>query len=385
MKRRGRECGRMKAPKPTLLQASMIMMLAVGMTNHVFIIPALLQTAGRDAWISLILSGPFVLFFVLLLLFISKAMGEESLSEWTARYAGQATSYILRALTALFCLMNGFSTLYETTTWTRINFLLTTPTLVTSVLLMLICFLAVKKGLKALAGTSGILLPITFFFGFCIAFINTKYKDYNQLLPVFEHGFTPSIKGTMYSMAGTFELFLILFLQQGLSSKLRLKPMLILALIILGFTMGPLVGAITEFNPYEAKLVRFPAYEEWRLATVGKFISQTDFLSIFQWISGAFIRIALLLYVTVDVWNIKSVKQRSLWYLLICALFVMLNLLPLSDILVHRFTVEWLYPANLIFITGMILFLTVLGGITRRRKQHGGKAKQRASIHRSGG
>ncbi|MNO84637.1 hypothetical protein D3C76_759840 [compost metagenome] len=43
--------------KPTIIQAIMTIMLTVGITNHVFIIPALLQSALRDAWVAVLISG----------------------------------------------------------------------------------------------------------------------------------------------------------------------------------------------------------------------------------------------------------------------------------------------------------------------------------------
>lgn len=49
-----------RSPKPTKMQAIMTLMLTIGITNHVFIIPALLQIAKRDAWISVLFAGvPF--------------------------------------------------------------------------------------------------------------------------------------------------------------------------------------------------------------------------------------------------------------------------------------------------------------------------------------
>lgn len=361
----------MQSAKPNFLQISMLIMLAVGMTSHVFILPALLKTAGRDAWISLILSVPAVILFVLLLLHISRGMDSDPLTVWVGRHAGQAWAYFLRIVASLFCLVNAFSTFYETTIWTRINFLLNTPILITGMFLMLLCCLTAQKGLKALTGAAGILLPMTFVFGFSIAFINMKHKDYNQIFPIFEHGLLPAFKGSLFSMAGSFELLLLLFLLPKLSSKLKPKPFFILTAIILGFTMGPLMGAITEFNPYEAQQVRFPAYEEWRLATVGKYNSQTDFLSLFQWISGAFIRISLFLYVTVDLWNIKTVQRRKKLIFFLSTLFILVNLIPLSDMKIHRLTVEWLYPSNLVFFCTIAALLGITSCIARRRKKRG--------------
>lgn len=363
----------MKAPKPTLLQASMIIMLTVGMTNHVFILPALLQTAKRDAWISILLSAPFVFLLMVLILYVSRRQSSKPLDAWVKEHSGTFASYAFGIAASAFCLINAFSTLYETVIWTRINFLVNTPILFTSGLLMALCCYAASKGLRSIANASGIFLPITFLFGFTIALINTQYKDYSQLFPILENGFIPPLKGVVYSMAGSFELLLILFIQPGLPSRFKLWQLFLLAAIILGFTLGPLLGAITEFNPYEANLVRYPAYEEWRLATVGKFISQTDFLSIYQWLSGAFIRISLLLHVTVEMWHIKTVKNQGVAQLFIGVVFTLCMLMPLSDIWIHRLTAAWLYPVNLAFLTGAACLLAFNAWVKGRgsRTKHG--------------
>ena len=47
--------------------------------------------------------------------------------------------------------------------------------------------------------------------------------------------------------------------------------------ILVGLTLGPLIGAITEFGPNEATKQRYPAYEEWGLVTIGRYIEHLDF------------------------------------------------------------------------------------------------------------
>ncbi|MDF2921902.1 MAG: hypothetical protein K0R57_816 [Paenibacillaceae bacterium] len=363
----------MKSPKPTLLSAILVMMLTVGMSNHVFLIPALVEASQRDSWLALLLSSPAVFILVFVMMYISRAMSNEPLAQWFHVVTGPAPAYIFRVLISLYCLTNAYFTLYETTIWIRVNFLQNTPVIFTGVALMMICYTGARKGLRTIANASGILLPIVFLFGFSIAFINVKYKDYSQLFPLLEHGWAPLAMGGMYSLAGSFEILLILFIQPNLSSRLKLKPMLALAAIVVGFTMGPLIGALTEFNPYEARLVRFPAYEEWRLAAVGKFLAQTDFLSIFQWITGAFIRICFLLHVTAEMWNIKSEKKRSTFLLLVSTLFVLINMIPLSDMSMHEFTVAWVYPGNFGFLTGALLCLAAVAYFSRKRvrNKHG--------------
>lgn len=377
----------MKSPLPTLLQGAMIMMMAVGMTNHVFILPALLRTSGRDAWMSVICAGPGMLLLLFTMHFIAKKLGKEPFSEWISRHAGGGVSLAFRLLFTLYALANIFSTMYETMLWTRINFLLNTPMGVTSLFLMLVCFRATSKGLRAIANTAGILLPLVCMFGFTIASINVKYKDYRQIFPMLEHGIWPVLNGTVYVLAGSFELLLFLILQSGLKSKISLRSLFILGFSILGITLGPVMGAIVEFNPFEAVHLRFPAYEEWRLATVGKFLSQTDFLSIFQWLAGSFLRICLLLYVTVELWQIKSKQKKNTTLLLICVVLVLIGLAPINDVYMHQLTVDWLYPSNLVLLTlaaaGLAVIAVKAGRSGDSRGQSGPQRQQQPGQQRA--
>ncbi|WP_068783430.1 hypothetical protein [Paenibacillus phocaensis] len=89
------------------------------------------------------------------------------------------------------------------------------------------------------------------------------------------------MKGVIYACSGFFELYFIFFLHPYLQKPLNKKQFLALGGILFGLTLGPLTGSIAEFNPFEAAIQRYPAYEEWRISGFGKYISQTDFFSIY--------------------------------------------------------------------------------------------------------
>ena len=77
-------------------------------------------------------------------------------------------------------------------------------------------------------------------------------------------------------------------------------------------TLGPFIGAITEFGHEEAAKQRYPAYEEWGLVTIGRYFEHVDFLSIYQWLSGTFIRIGFLLFIVIDLLNMNG-KRKKIW------------------------------------------------------------------------
>ncbi|MGN7356349.1 GerAB/ArcD/ProY family transporter [Paenibacillus sp. SAF-054] len=360
----------MNSRKPLLSQGIMVILLSIGIMNHVFIIPLLLQATRRDAWISVIISVVPLLVLTGMIYTIARQMKDQKIEVWLERHFGKAVALVFKMLISLFMFTICYYTLFDTTNWAKITFLSATPVLVTSLILLALCFYAVVKGFKAIATASGILLPIVVVLGIFIMIVNVQYKDYSQLLPVLENGWKPVGTGIIYACSGSFEIFVYLFLQPKLSKPAKSWQLLILALVLVGLTLGPLIGAITIFDPFEAERQRYPAYEEWRIATLGKYISQTDFFSIYQWLSGAFIRISLALYLMVDIWDINKKRTRILTYLSLVIVLYCLNHYGPDDIHFLRFLKNYYFPASFVLLGLLTCILFILAHISSRKKAH---------------
>src|SRR5699024_2256361 len=139
-----------------------------------------------------------------------------------------------------------------------------------------------------------------------------QFKDFSLMLPMLEHGYDPVFRSIIYQGSGMVEIFLFLMLQHKFQSEFKYRHFLVTALILTYLTLGPLVGAIEEFGPKQAAMQRYPAYEEWGLARLGAYIEHVDYLSIYQWLTGAFIRITLFLYFVRIILN-KPSKKANAW------------------------------------------------------------------------
>ncbi|WP_059041143.1 endospore germination permease [Paenibacillus rubinfantis] len=342
-------------PKPTKLQAIMTLMLTVGITNHVFIIPALLQIAKRDAWVSVILAViPFAL-MIGLILFASSRIGTQPLPDWIRHRLGRIPAFLFQCALSLFFFVTAWFSLFDTVMWMKVTFLPYTPLIATSIILMALCLIGALKGMKAITLTSAILLPLVVILGFYVAIVNVEHKDYHLLFPLFEFGWSPVLRGVLYACSGLFELFFILFLHPYLKAPLNKKQMIILAVILFGLTLGPLTGAIVEFNPFEAAIQRYPAYEEWRIAGFGKYVSQTDFFSIYQWLSGSCIRISFALIIIADMWIKRSSRKRATLLVSVTVLLVPLSCYVFTDVMFQHLMIRYIFPANAYFIAFMTL------------------------------
>ncbi|MCR2804470.1 GerAB/ArcD/ProY family transporter [Paenibacillus soyae] len=360
-----------------------IIMLALGLMNHVIVIPPLLQSAKRDAWISVIAVLIPYLIWIVILRYIMKQTDQKPILEWVRQQRfGRAISGGLRVILIGYLFMIGVVTVKETINWTHGSYLPRTPDLILSITLMLLCFCAAWAGMRAIAIVSGILLPFVILFGDFVMSANLPRKSYILLTPMLEHGLKPVLEGCLYVGGGLAELFVLLLVQHHLKSKMRLWSLSLLGIFLVILIIGPVMGAIAEFGPYEAADLRYPAYEEWRLVRLGRYIQHVDFLSIYQWLSGAFARISIsLLLMTELAAGGPNGKQGTIWLISFSMLFVILVALPVSDIQFFSFLKLVYLPASLYTATGMLVVLFVMALIHAKRtrgKKHGGVRQNEA-------
>lgn len=351
----------------TYLQLCFIMMLSTGLLNHVIIIPLLLQQAGRDGWLSVLLLMIVVLAWIPLLRWIMKAKGQQELFPWMKETFGPGVAWCVTAVLGLYLWVSAVVTLKDTVNWTKTSYLPQTPLFVITLSLLLLCIFGALAGLRSIAICSGILLPFVLLFGYFIMFANARYKDYSLMFPLFEHGYMPAVRGTLYIGAGLAELFLLILIQHRISKVPRFWGIAVLAIILCGLTIGPLIGSITNFGIKEAANIRYPAFEQWRLVTVSKYIEHVDFLSIYQWMSGAFIRISFMLFLIVELLPLHSLYRRMLMCIFSGVTLLIAVNLHISDMLFFKILELFVLPGTTAGFTLLSLFLFLMSWFRSRR------------------
>ncbi|WP_372632223.1 endospore germination permease [Cohnella sp.] len=344
-----------------VIQTMLMFNLAIGITNHVIIVPLILQSAYRDSWISALLAIPPVIVWTIAVYWIMKLTGQQSLFRWFKRHYNAAVAWLVVLPLILLCMMILFVTVRDTTIWTKVTYLPKTPYPVTSALFVVSGMAAAAAGLRTIAIAAGVLLPAVIVFGLFVMFVNFQFKDYSYLLPLFANDTASILRGTQYTLGGLVEFILLLGLQQHLSKRFRLPALLLLTLAVTGLVFGPILASITIFGPYEAADQRYPAFEQWRMVLLGKFISHLDFLSIYQWLSGALIRVALAFYLLFDLLHLTGRRLRlPLMAVAGCLLVVIASHAKLSDQLFFHFIGRYYFPIVMAFFYAFPFALLLL-------------------------
>lgn len=317
---------------------------------------------------SVLLALLITIAWIWMILRIHKKTNKENLLKWLSQHVNKWVAYLLVGMLMISLIIMSVETLRETVTWVNISLLPQTPKIVTALLLGLVCLMMAFTNLKSICIINQYLLFFVVIFGFFVAIVNMQYKDYSLLLPVFEHGYAPILKGTIYPLSGFVELFLILFIQDKIKENLSFRQLAITLIILTVLTIGPLIGAIIEFSQGEAERLRFPAYEEWELVSIGHFIEHIFFFVIYQWLTGAFIRITMMFFFIKELLS-QTMKNVKLPFFFIFIAVIVLTLYPMNDFQYSTLLFYWSIPITAVFFMGFTILFYLLVTFASRQER----------------
>ncbi|MEK3881831.1 endospore germination permease [Paenibacillus sp. PL2-23] len=354
--------------------------LSVGLINHVLLGPLLLDSAKRDAWmvvpISLLIILPWLLVpFTSLLSKLKRKRFDvwlkEHLPPWVVR--------IIMIYFMILLIWACSETLIISSSWAGTTYLPRTPTVIISVVFLTLCLYAAHKGLRSIAYLSCILLLIVSGLGLFVMAANIPHKDYLYLLPILENGPAPVMQAVVYGLTSFSEFVYVLLFQHHVTGSYKRKHLILLVLFLTLLAVGPVMGAISEFGPVEAEKMRYPAFAQWRLVSIGKYFEHVDFFAIYQWLSGALIRISLALYLIVEYSSIKRMKRPWIGYMLLGIGLAGLAYLGIHHMILYTNVIFHVYKWYGILTISLVLLLYA-ASFLRKRGDHDGQPQ-----HRPGG
>lgn len=354
--------------KVGLTQLSMVLLMSIGINNYVLVVSLILLSAKRDSWVSALSAGLLAILWLPLLVITMKASQQRHLVDWLNESVGP---WISRCITYPFIISQFvmiFITLQDTTRWTNASYLQHTPLIVIAACIIILCFFTVQGGIGPIAVCSGLLFPLAVLFTLFATISNFEFSHFRQLTPMFMEGPKPFLEGILFAGSGLAEIFLILMLQHYVKETVKYRYLFLLLLFILMMTIIPIISALTTFGANEASMQRYPTFEQWKLVRIGEYIDHLDALSIFQWLSGAFIRISLGLLIILDLLKIQKSTHKNYTLLLLCSLLLGLMLIRISDMQLEHW-IKSIYIGYFFFIVAWSFFLTILSVIMMLKKK----------------
>ncbi|WP_176392100.1 GerAB/ArcD/ProY family transporter [Marininema halotolerans] len=346
----------MSKPKIGIFSIALLYIASIGIFNHLIIMPAILEVAGRDAWVAILCTGVLYMLWLIPIAGVLKQKNDVPVLKRIEQGVGKPITILIRLLYAINLLITTYIAIKDTVTWTRLSYLVETPALVILLLILIVCFASAALGLETIVITNGVLLPLVIFLGLFVMLGNLPKKDYSLLLPVYQNGIQPILQGMFYSSIGLVEIVSLLFIQHRMKEPMKYSQIVILGLILVMLTLGVSMGALAIFGPETASEQRYPAYEQWRVLSLGGYVEHIDFLSMYQWLTGSVIRISYGIWLLSEIIGIGELRRKNWWIAGLTLVVAILCIFPESDIQFWKMTETYLTPISF----GLLFIVTVM-------------------------
>ncbi|QKY69363.1 endospore germination permease [Lentibacillus sp. CBA3610] len=287
-----------------------LLIMAPAVMGHVVILPLMIDMAGRDGWLSTLLSLPLAFILAIAIYRLRRKYPKDGISSILHHLLGKPIGnamILLFMLYFLFLVIYSFALLID---FVYIAFLPETPRIAILIWFLIFFVYAAVKGLKRIALTAGILAIIAMFAGHTITLLDTRLKDWGELTPLLEFGWSPVFWGVLLITSIWVELLLLLCLPiQNIKEKHTFLLWSIGILLNALFMFSTLTGNISIFGLGQADNFVYPALESVRIISLG-FIDRFDIYGLLLMSVGIYIRCSLYFRIA---YNITVSKIDSKW------------------------------------------------------------------------
>lgn len=262
--------------------------------GHLFFVPLVLDKAGKDSWLSLLLAMVPGLISIFVLSWLALLYPEKSLDQIARSLFGGFGGKLIALIYSAYFLLPSTLALRGLMEFMGTAFLSQTPKSVTGIIFLVLCGFAVKSGLENIVRAYTILMPVLILMGILAAGLASPEKEYQQLLPVLEHGLSPVLRGAIPLLGLLGELAIIGVLQGSVKESTSLWKYNLVALLLTGiFFIGPLTGPVAMFGEQGSIKFDYPTFAEMKF---GSYLVDFQSLAVLLWLFGSFGRIAGFYY-----------------------------------------------------------------------------------------
>lgn len=275
--------------------------LMVGIVEfEIFTIPRkIVEVAGRDAWLSVLLGGVILFAVVFMLIALAKRFPQRNMFEYAFDVWGKPLGWIIIIGTFLYWAVFLVMALNEFSWINQILFLRNVPVIIPKLLMALGAAALISYGFAVLARFSQLMLffMIIPFLGVFILTLPNIY--WGNFFPVLENGFIPVLEGIIYFMS-IFQCMtgiILIFYPFFNRSASLLKPALFGMGVIFVLTMLETVGAIGVLGIENINESAWPGVDTITVIELPGFpVERFELWLTLPWIIGIFATWALTLY-----------------------------------------------------------------------------------------
>ncbi|RCW44873.1 GerAB/ArcD/ProY family transporter [Paenibacillus prosopidis] len=314
--------------------AKLLFLFALG--SAVLILPtAITAIAKQDAWLSVLLVGPFNYFILIVFLALADRFPNMSLAQYAEKVLGVWAGKVLTLTYLLLFLLLSALVLRNISDFIGLSVLPRTPVWFVDVTFMIVVIYGVFLGIETIARTGEILFGWVMFVFIIILVSLFNQFDFHNLEPFLYEGIVRPLKGIYPVLGfpiGEFVFITMIFPLVSKQDRAKLRKSLKLSVLLLVSTSVLLiVFLIGVMGAEEVSRSPFSVYDLAKNINIEEILVRVEILVAMVWVGTVFIKLALCVY-ALTVLTAQMLKLSTYRPLVVPYAFV---IVPLS-ILAYR-------------------------------------------------
>lgn len=282
------------------------------------------ETGGRDSWISLILASIFIVVYFLYILYVCKKKNCYDIVEIYRIALGDLLGNFFIVLFSLNLFFSIVESAAAEASAMNTQFLIYTPIWKLLLLSVPVVIYVVRCGYPTMLNS--VLIGIMFISvsGVILFLLTWKYKDFNRLLPILEHGMDKNFFITMIKLIGSYGgvYIALLFLNDIKDTKAITRYSLYALLYVAQMELISMMGTIATFEMPVLNSMSYPKLMQTQLIRQFNFMEAGELFVMLQIVGGWVLRMIITLFALMKVFKKFKIYRPFILYLVgICLYF----------------------------------------------------------------
>lgn len=271
--------------------------------------------AKQDAWISAIITPLIGLPFLWLYSYLGKLYPNKTLIDMLKSAFGEWAGWITSAFFVVFvCFLDAEQVIFYIGSFIKTEYMTETPLLALNLLLAIALVMGMLYGLEAIARSAEVFVVVVTGLMLLAIVLSFKNASPENLLPIFEKGIVPTLKGSLVLSSYMTWPFIILLMIYPSSTEHTIKTR---NSLFLGYLLGAGVNfvctimSIMVLGSSITARSDYPTYLMAKEISVG-IITRIEAIVSFSWILTEFVRVLLYFYAgTIGLCQLFKVKNHK--------------------------------------------------------------------------
>lgn len=353
----------MTIEKISTWQATTLLTMGILPTAIMFPPSIIVKEAGRDAWLSFIISGILGLLSIFIIVALSSRYRDSSFLQITERVFGKLPGKVIIMLYSFFFIILTAIVLREFSAFMVISFYKNTPLEVLTIIMLLLTLYGVYLGLEVISRVSETVFIFVIAFLLFFIVLGIRYIDFSEMLPLLDEGIGSVLRGSFVFFVWTGEIFFLGMIMPHINRPSRASIIGAITIGIVTFFMAVndiILESIYGYNLYQ-KII-FPLLSYVRYVGIAGFWERTEAFIILIWIAGLYVKLSFFTYLSAV--SIKELTGMSRYQdfllplgviLLVISITMFENTLELSNFI----TTSWsIFAPLFVFVIPLLTLIT---------------------------